>query len=548
MLKLDFIICGSPTDAFCSQIAFFRLCLDALGGKYRNARLVAVFGYETEAVLPIGWEPYFKNIEVDWVSAANAEEEDYNAQHYRRFELIRNDADFAIICDADIALLRPFDDLLATLGKNNALAGTIAHHPPIICEEPHTLIDWDKTANAVLGHTIEKPYHYSLLSPDDSPKIPFYINYGVLIGTPAMLKEFYAREKEVRPKVFEELGPWWGPQVSLTLACTKAKLATHPLPMRYNFPNDPITDQMHAHELKNIVFLHYLRTEQFDRHIIFATQEHFYRFINLKLKGSNRILQNFVIKLTRGVYPFHRQLHPDTKKNALSTHLNGPLQTIEIPERYNRNDPSVKAFNPEDTGELLINLATQAMGRTSLENANILDIGCGVRFTQTLINRAIPIKSYTGVEVNQEIVDFLKISAAEQDHRFQFSFWNVYHKGYNPEGACKLHELDQLPVNNLYDSIWLFSVFTHLNADDASSMLRLLHRHIEPEEKLFFSAFIDPDMTGVTHRTPENPTHKVYYGLDTMQEMLIANDWALERFYPRNFELPIVDYFVCSPQ
>ena len=43
-MKLDFLLCGSANDAFFSQIAFFRLCLNALGGVYSDARVVAVFG------------------------------------------------------------------------------------------------------------------------------------------------------------------------------------------------------------------------------------------------------------------------------------------------------------------------------------------------------------------------------------------------------------------------------------------------------------------------------------------------------------------------
>ena len=36
-VKLDFLILGSSTRAFFSQIAFFKLCLDAIGGVYVNA-------------------------------------------------------------------------------------------------------------------------------------------------------------------------------------------------------------------------------------------------------------------------------------------------------------------------------------------------------------------------------------------------------------------------------------------------------------------------------------------------------------------------------
>ncbi|MGH1541883.1 MAG: hypothetical protein ACRBHB_15765 [Arenicella sp.] len=543
MLKLDFIICGSPTDAFCSQIAFFRLCLDALGGKYRNARLVAVFGYETEAVLPIGWEPYFKNIEVDWVSAANAEEEDYNAQHYRRFELIRNDADFAIICDADIALLKPFCELLTTLREKPALAGGLAHFAPYVSREPDILIDWDGISQNVLGKTLNKDYQYSLVDPIESPMIPFYINYGVLIGSPSMLQEFYRNEQRIRPDVFAEMGPWWGPQVSLTLACFDANIPTKALQMRYNFPNDPIADKMYPEELEHIVFLHYLRTERFDRHSIFSTEDNFYDFINLELKDSELVLQKHVVQITKGVYPFHRHTASELEQTPSQAKQ---LSNIDIPSHFNRNAASVNALPPEETGQFLIDLATEAVGITTLADSNILDVGCGVRFTQTIINRSVNVRSYTGIEVSPYIVNFLKDSVEKFDERFHFTYWNVYHELYNSEGSNTMQELNQLPVKGSYNLIWLFSVFTHLNEADANSMLRLLRHHATQDGKLFFSAFIDPDLTGSESRTPDTPTLEVYYGLQTMQKMLADNNWQIDHFEPRNFELPIVDYFVCS--
>ena len=65
-MKLDFLICGAPTDAFFSQIAFFRLSLDNLGGCYKKARLVASFGDHSVEKVPKRWEHYFKNIDIEW--------------------------------------------------------------------------------------------------------------------------------------------------------------------------------------------------------------------------------------------------------------------------------------------------------------------------------------------------------------------------------------------------------------------------------------------------------------------------------------------------
>jgi hypothetical protein len=126
----------------------------------------------------------------------------------------------------------------------------------------------------------------------------------VLIGTPSLLSEFYQREKCLRSKVISETNSWWCAQLSLALTCADSGLPTRALPMRYNFPNDPLADRMYSYEMENIVFLHYLRTDLFDRHKIFTSNKEFNSFLSLELQGSNRIMQNHVYDVTQGKYPF----------------------------------------------------------------------------------------------------------------------------------------------------------------------------------------------------------------------------------------------------
>ena len=74
--------------------------------------------------------------------------------------------------------------------------------------------------------------------------------------------------------------------------------------MRYNFPNDRCADRLHADEMAEIVLLHYLRTQHFDRHRIFVNAEELDRFLALDLVGSDRLFQEHVRGVTGGVYPF----------------------------------------------------------------------------------------------------------------------------------------------------------------------------------------------------------------------------------------------------
>ncbi len=74
--------------------------------------------------------------------------------------------------------------------------------------------------------------------------------------------------------------------------------------MRYNFPNDPIAEQMYPAELDRAVVFHYLRTDTFDRHQIFVTTEQYQRFLALHLQGVNRRFQEAVRTIIGERYPF----------------------------------------------------------------------------------------------------------------------------------------------------------------------------------------------------------------------------------------------------
>ncbi len=140
--------------------------------------------------------------------------------------------------------------------------------------------------------------------------------------------------------------------------------------------------------------------------------------------------------------------------------------------------------------------------------------------------------------------------------RFRFVHWDVRNALYNPDGECSLPRLERLPVDGKYNLIWLFSVFTHLNAQDAEAMLRLLRGQVRPSGSLFFSAFIDPELEGFEDRIPETPLVTAHFGFETMNEMIKQAGWVIESFHKQDYQLPIhqrenqlpiVDYFVCAP-
>jgi SAM-dependent methyltransferase len=200
------------------------------------------------------------------------------------------------------------------------------------------------------------------------------------------------------------------------------------------------------------------------------------------------------------------------------------MSKISVPEQLNRNAPQIAAIGPEKTGTALIELATRKMGRQSLCDADVLDIGCGVRFTQAMLNCNIPIGTYTGVDVDSDVIGFLQREVT--DPRFRFAWWDVRNELYHRGGQVLTRDT-ALPVDDTLDVIWLFSVFTHLHPVDADALLAILRRHLRPRGDLFFSAFIDNQVDGFEDRVSGSPLLEAYYSEAYMRELLRAQGWEV---------------------
>src|SRR5260221_3182313 len=142
----------------------------------------------------------------------------------------------------------------------------------------------------------------------------------------------------------------------------------------------------------------------------------------------------------------------------------------------------------------LIDHMSRHIGVSDLGGLDVLDFGCGVRFTQAFLNRGIPIKHYVGVDVSHPVIDFLQTSVS--DPRFEFFHLDAHNDLYNPTGQ----PLSTLTVPEIegrrFDLICLFSVFTHLAPPDYSAMLRLLRRFVKPGGRLFYTLFINERTEG----------------------------------------------------
>jgi len=137
----------------------------------------------------------------------------------------------------------------------------------------------------------------------------------------------------------------------------------------------------------------------------------------------------------------------------------------------------------------LIEHMCEHLGLDDLGNSELLDFGCGVKFTQALINHSLPVKRYVGVDVDRDMIELLRENV--HDPRFEYFHIDAHNAMYNADGEL-LSEDTKLPIDGrAFDVICLFSVFTHLAPHDYRTMLELLRRYVKPDGKLFFTLFVD---------------------------------------------------------
>ncbi len=314
-MRLEFLMCGSPTDAFWSQAAMFRVGLDALGGAYASARQALCLGAPGEQSIPDRWRPWFERIEVQWTDEAEYRERGGHAQNSALYGMSDSSADLSIICDADTLLLRPLpDEFLERSTAAPAVSGVIAHYPPPLSAYPGTPVRslagadqlWDALSEEILGRPIVRPYGYTLLkgSVRAGERCPFYVNHGFIAGPPGSIAALGDQVQQILPQVRGILDNDFCYQLAIPYALERAGIDHHVLPMRFNYPLDPVCDRLYPREVCDIRVAHYLRPELFDRHRIFAETEAFHRFMTLPLVESNEVFRDAVRRLTDGRFPF----------------------------------------------------------------------------------------------------------------------------------------------------------------------------------------------------------------------------------------------------
>jgi SAM-dependent methyltransferase len=217
---------------------------------------------------------------------------------------------------------------------------------------------------------------------------------------------------------------------------------------------------------------------------------------------------------------------------------------LTIPASLRRGALKADEEASVESGARVVELLARRLELTSLQESDVLDVGCGTKVAQAILNKGLPVRRYVGLDLFKEMIDYLRANVT--DLRFEFHHVDFHNEMYNPAGR-KMTQDTALPVGNrTFDVICLFSVFTHLAPDDFHTMLCILRRYVKADGRLLFTLFIDQEQTvGFRDAYPGKPLLWAYYSEEHACELIRGTGWEPTGLYPP--EQNAQYQFVCRP-
>jgi SAM-dependent methyltransferase len=196
---------------------------------------------------------------------------------------------------------------------------------------------------------------------------------------------------------------------------------------------------------------------------------------------------------------------------------------------FNFNHADIAKYPPEVTGLFLLNSLSRRLGWNSLSGRRLLDFGCGVRFARTIVNLAIDIDLYAGVDVNKEAISWLQSEIS--DPRFCFEHLDMFNPMYRAIGS-KSVDIGALQRSLTdFDAACMFSVITHQAPEESSLIFAMLYSCVKPGGSLYFTAFIDEASDGYVELDSSHPRHFSAYRSDFLIELVRNAGWIPEATY-----------------
>lgn len=170
--------------------------------------------------------------------------------------------------------------------------------------------------------------------------------------------------------------------------------------------------------------------------------------------------------------------------------------------------------------------------------SRVMDFGCGYgRLPIGILDRIGEIRRYQGIDVMKPAIDWCNRYIHQQHPNFHFLHTDVSNRRYNPAGE-EITSGFHLPFEaQRFDLIYLYSVFSHMEAPDVRIYLKEFHRLLPASGKVFLTAFVEenvPDATvnpqGYRGQNWSNALHCVRFNKSYFESLLQEHGFRVDRF------------------
>ncbi|MBZ9993447.1 hypothetical protein [Mesorhizobium sp. BH1-1-4] len=307
-MNFEFRIPILPGPEFFSNIKLAALSLAKLGGAYAAAPIVVSVGGHADLDEIYAVNRWSRTYPVIWRPVPHpVSDRGFSSGIDRYVESPRGDV--VVMIDADACLMRPIDDLLASMrgAERPLVAGLPAHFSPFSRNGAENNAAWRRLLDEFGFGDTPLDWRYSESPDEASGRSPAYFNYGfVAFNRPAfILIQPLIRSLTERVTRYLRDTPSFvfSGQIALSLAILTVGVDTLAIGPEYNCPN---SDEMLAYGLRDaadVRVLHYLRGDQFNRHSFLWNRNEFDAFCSRSF--SSPVLEAFQHHVRSLTYPFY---------------------------------------------------------------------------------------------------------------------------------------------------------------------------------------------------------------------------------------------------
>lgn len=182
----------------------------------------------------------------------------------------------------------------------------------------------------------------------------------------------------------------------------------------------------------------------------------------------------------------------DMLKQQLTT-LQGSFMKIDEQEKDELIPPEELMFVGKGdfrlVGHEFVQLFTGLAGLKPDET--VLDVGCGVGRMAIALTKYIDERGhYEGFDIVKNGIEWCRDNITPRYPNFIFQFADIFNQAYNPGGKYKASEYRFPYGNEMFDFVFLSSVFTHMLYDDIDHYMYEISRVLKKNGRCFITFFL----------------------------------------------------------